>query len=499
MTALTCCLSRPGSCLIALTLEKSLQTLIELKALLERGSIPQNEIKRMRGEVYALRSQQFYWQADSRWSLYFARLSLEDTPVEDSAVRGLAWRSLASALQMQGDLNGAFAALFEGLHECKYHTDTFPANIFIALSLIQWMEADPLALIQTAEYLLKLGRERNLPESVMWANYFLGYAYYETNNLEAAETHFSSVVKQGYIANNFPYSQSIFGLAATYYARESTDRAYSVIDSAKILAYELNNTQMLVETQAFEARLMMLQGNKFEAQRWTSRNNQPWRLPPLPTLFPIPITLVLTLLEQETPASLNHASQIIDSLQDSVRSIHNTRYLIMVLALKALVQDACHNEAGTLAALEEAVTLAQAGGVVRVFVDLGKRMATLINRLPKKDGIANHINVILQAFQMQEPDLHNLGNVQLTEPLTNRELEILTLLAQRLSNKEIAQELVISPLTVKRHNINIYQKLNANNRREAVVAASNLGLVPIQNLAAYSSRRMGLPVNSLTR
>ena len=66
----------------------------------------------------------------------------------------------------------------------------------------------------------------------------------------------------------------------------------------------------------------------------------------------------------------------------------------------------------------------------------------------------------------------------LVEPLSSRELEILELLAQRLSAKEIGQRLVIAEATVKRHSANIYQKLAVNKRSEAVAAAIALGLLP---------------------
>jgi LuxR family maltose regulon positive regulatory protein len=65
----------------------------------------------------------------------------------------------------------------------------------------------------------------------------------------------------------------------------------------------------------------------------------------------------------------------------------------------------------------------------------------------------------------------------LADPLTGRELEILDLLAQRLSNKEIAAQLVISPRTVKRHTLNIYNKLEVNSRLQAVKKASDLGIL----------------------
>jgi len=464
--------------------EEVVKNLNRVESLLERVSFPPDATNPLKGEVCALRSQQFYWQGDSRRSFHFARRSLEDTPVEQLTVRGVALGSVAGALQMMGDVDGAFETLFNGLEDSSNHLNTFPACLLAALSLIHWVDADPTALLQTAEHLLKLARERNLLESVSWANYFLGYAYYEKNHLEAAENHFSSVVRQVYIANTFPYSQSVFGLAASYLAQESPDRARSVIESAKGLALEMSNTHMLTDIQVFQARLMQMQGNKFEAQRWASRLNHPLPLSPLPTLFPTPFTLVQILLDQGTPESLDEASHLIDRLQTSARSFHNTRYGIIVLALKALLQDAWHKEAEALATLEEAIVLAQAGGVVRVFVDLGNRMANLLSRLPKQDVFSAHLNNLLQAYQLQKLALPVTGRSDMIEPLTNRELEILMLLARRLSNKEIAQELVISPLTVKRHNINIYQKLNANNRREAVIAAAHLGIVRTPNLFA---------------
>lgn len=69
------------------------------------------------------------------------------------------------------------------------------------------------------------------------------------------------------------------------------------------------------------------------------------------------------------------------------------------------------------------------------------------------------------------------GHIELVEPLTDRELEVLALLAKRLTNKEIGEALFIAPTTVKRHSTNIYQKLQARGRREAVAKATRLGLL----------------------
>ena len=143
------------------------------------------------------------------------------------------------------------------------------------------------------------------------------------------------------------------------------------------------------------------------------------------------------------------------------------------------------NEQNALAALRQAVTLAQPGGFVRVFVDLGPALADLLAAAGRQWAWRQTMsNNILQAFAAESAARQPLpaapaeGADDLVEPLTRREQEILALLAQRLTAKEIAQQLVVSEQTVKRHRANIYEKLGVNSRREAVAAAVALGILP---------------------
>jgi ATP/maltotriose-dependent transcriptional regulator MalT len=70
--------------------------------------------------------------------------------------------------------------------------------------------------------------------------------------------------------------------------------------------------------------------------------------------------------------------------------------------------------------------------------------------------------------------------ILILERLSNREIDVLLLLAERLSNKEIAERFFVSPDTVKKHTINIYRKLGVNDRRQAVVTARTLGILPLK-------------------
>ena len=130
-----------------------------------------------------------------------------------------------------------------------------------------------------------------------------------------------------------------------------------------------------------------------------------------------------------------------------------------------------------------AVELARTGGCVFQFVELGRPMFVLLNRLPKVGRHATFIDRILAVFEStagekQAVDTPRRRKVDvLVEPLTDRETEILELLEQRLIDKEIAAKLHISSSTVNSHCKNIYQKLEVSSRREAVARGTDLRIL----------------------
>jgi LuxR family maltose regulon positive regulatory protein len=159
--------------------------------------------------------------------------------------------------------------------------------------------------------------------------------------------------------------------------------------------------------------------------------------------------------------------------------------LINVLTLQTLLNDAAGEEAKALSVLKEAVLLAQPGKFTRPFLDLGPKMFDLLFRLSRTNIAVKFVGQLLAAFRQEGADRTYPAaaasklpkSPTLVEPLTTREREILSLLAKGLPNKHIAEKLFISPETVRRHNSNIYSKLNVHNRYEAVERAHAIGLL----------------------
>ncbi len=140
-------------------------------------------------------------------------------------------------------------------------------------------------------------------------------------------------------------------------------------------------------------------------------------------------------------------------------------------------------------ALKEAMILAEPGGWIRPFVEAGPVMASLLERLDAAGSEQSYIQRLLAAFEsggatvsvdaLPTPSAEISTARDRPEPdaLTQRELDILELVAQRFQNKEIAERLFISTHTVNDHLKNIYQKLHVTNRRQAVDRANEKGIL----------------------
>lgn len=151
-------------------------------------------------------------------------------------------------------------------------------------------------------------------------------------------------------------------------------------------------------------------------------------------------------------------------------------WLIRGLALQALIaqtEGRCERALNTLA---EALTLAEPEGYVRSFVDLGPAMAPPLRKAATLGVTPNYVAQLLSALGVEEAPMP--ARVQpLIEPLSARELEVLSLVAEGLSNRQVGRRLHIAESTVKSHLNNVYGKLGVDNRTQAAAKARTLNLL----------------------
>jgi LuxR family maltose regulon positive regulatory protein len=453
-----------------------------IEAALAQTSLAPETVDHLQGEISALRSLLYYHAVDPKSTLDHAQQALEKTPRELWIVRILARMYLAGALQMMGDLNGAYAAIYDGFEEEEAQSNQFKATLLNTVCNIHWIAADLGGMAQAAGQCIALSQNPFWPEFVGWGHYHLGRARYHQNDLAGAEGHFAAVVEQPYLNYGVCYVYSACGLALIYQVQGRPDQARAVAESAVALMLETGNTTLLPVAQAFQAEIALMQGQIATASQWAARLDPVPPLSPMFGLFAPHMTLVKVRLAQNTPASRGQAADLLIQLREYCESTYNTRFLIETLGLQVLLYHTQGEKLAALDTLERALTLAQPGGFIRLFVGLGPGIAHLLPGLRAEDsGMNQYIDQILAAFDQDkaQPSSAQPGIIPqpLIEPLTDRELDVLALLDQRLTDREIAQRLVISPHTVKTHTKSIFAKLSVNNRQQAAARARELGLL----------------------
>jgi len=239
---------------------------------------------------------------------------------------------------------------------------------------------------------------------------------------------------------------------------------------------------------SLRARLLLAQGDVDAATRWTTAAGlSPDDEPDYPR-EPAYLVLARVLLAHNDPGP---ALTLLQRLLGAAVSQGRAGSIIEIQALRALALAACGDHAGAFGALTEALTLAGRHGYVRVFADEGAPMRALLAQLPAArpghQDTAHHIDpgylaALLRACgQAGATPPHRRPAAAppgLVEPLTDRELEVLRLLAAGKPNQRIAQDLFVALNTVKKHVTHVLGKLGAANRTEAVARARDLGLIP---------------------
>jgi LuxR family maltose regulon positive regulatory protein len=266
------------------------------------------------------------------------------------------------------------------------------------------------------------------------------------------------------------------------------DEAQRITEHIISFARETRSEVVLLGGQALQAELAFRQGRVEEAGQWAAQYG-PFRCVPWTFAFVPPLVLAQVLLAQNTAASRKQAHELLIQMDEYFSSIHFTTNRIAVLALQALLYTVEGDIQQALAALSNSIALGAPGGFLRLFVDLGPALKPLVQKLASREaqrGVSPaYLAEILTAFEAEEArpgagqasrrEGHSTS--QDSALLTNREHEVLALLAKRYTDKEIAETLVISLSTVSSHLDHLSNKLGVRGRHAIVQAARDQGLL----------------------
>ena len=175
--------------------------------------------------------------------------------------------------------------------------------------------------------------------------------------------------------------------------------------------------------------------------------------------------------------AIHEALRLLQRLLQAAEAGYRHGSALEILILLALAHKVNSDTPQARAKLERALELAQSEGYIQLFISEGQPMQRLLDDVSQQGVMPVYTRKLLNAFEASPDDVMSPANQQLIEPLSERELEILQLVADGLSNREISDRLYLALSTVKGHNRNIYGKLGVKRRTEAVALARELGLL----------------------
>ena len=193
------------------------------------------------------------------------------------------------------------------------------------------------------------------------------------------------------------------------------------------------------------------------------------------------ITRIRVDLAEGFPSNLEQAQQELVALMELAGRLHKPRRMVELLTLNALLLERLNERGEALTALSAALQLGRPRGLVRAVADAGPQLLPLLMAIASQ-APSEYLDRILSAIRPAADSPLSSQRLDRTPAaplvsLTHREQDVLDLLGQRYSDREIAAALVISPLTVRSHIENLSEKLGVRGRRTLVVRAREMGLL----------------------
>jgi LuxR family maltose regulon positive regulatory protein len=413
------------------------------------------------GEIAAARSTLALTRYQPENILLQAKRALEFLPPENLTFRFTAVWGMAVAYMLRGERAEAGQAYAEALAISQASGDVFSTILSVSgLAEVQEMNNQLYLAEQNFRQLLPLFGEHPQPNT---CEIYLGLARiaYEWNDLAAAEQYgvLSLELARQYEKAIDRFILSEVFLARLKLAQGDLSGAADILEQAERSAQQQQFEQRLPEIAAMRVRVLLRQGNLAAAGS-------------LAEAYALPLCQARVRLAQGDPAA---ALAVLAPVHQQMSALGwcDEQLKVLVLQAVALYQDGQTGPA--VQTLREALDMAKTGGLRRIFLDEGAPMAQLLAEAAAQGSLPEEGTRLLALFKAEPSGKTNFQ--PLVEPLSGRELEILGLVAQGFSNQAISQRLFLAVDTVKGHNRRIFEKLQVQNRTEAVARARELGIL----------------------
>ena len=438
------------------------------------------------GHVAAIRAYLAGQRADLPATIELANRALGLLDAESLGIRAVVTFVLGGAYLMSGDVEAAAEAMAQagalGRQGGNIHVGVPALN---ALAAIRMQQGQLRQVRETTGQALRMATSASgIPLPIgAGALAALAELSMESDDLDSALAHArSSVELSEQWGNSDTLCSSYLTLAQILLLLDDPAAARDALHKAEQMACSLVVTpQFATHLRAGWARLHLAEGDRADLERWLQDGGPEHPGPSAPVAAMALARVKLALGQQ------GEALSVLLPLLDMARAHGLAGIVIEGLALEAMIHQAAGAEDRALAALEEALALAEPEGYLRLFLNEGPPMARLLRMAAKRGVTPAYVSRLLAHFEgasederpmtEEPPSSAVIHPSSLVEPLSDRELQVLHLVAGGASNQQIAQDLFIAVSTVKSHLNSVYGKLGVKNRTQAVARARELGLL----------------------
>jgi LuxR family maltose regulon positive regulatory protein len=443
--------------------------------------------KRLLGRIAATRSSMASYRSDASGIFPHAHQALEHLPEQDVFWRGIAAMALADAYVFQGQYIKAHRTYLEAselirLLDNPYLSLNVSGRLALTLRSLGRLQQVIDLCPQQLEFARKSGISQAEPAG--WLLAIWGETLAEVDDLDGAIDRAKTgteLVRRG--SDVAMLTWSYMCLTRVLFSRGDLAGAEKIVTETERIARESIVPLWVTNSMAaWQVRIWLAQDKWDEALQWMQKR----RLDPDTALTYVGaleyLALARILIAHE---QYDDAIGLLERLLEPAETGGHVSRAIEILNLQALAFHARGDTTQAMSRLERALANAEPGGFIRTFADEGPPMARVLYEALSREIAPHYVRRLLAAFPSAEPEqavppIATPGPGELVEPLSERELEVLELIADGLTNPEIASRLFLSLNTVKAHTRNIYGKLDVHSRTQAIARSQALGILPRQ-------------------
>lgn len=461
-------------------LEQARQQVEKAEKLVAQAPGPDDK-QAIRGQIHALRCSTVFTDQPSDAAIMHGNAALELLPKQFGWARAFTLTYLTQWLLLMGNGDRGLAILEDEIRSVTSVHPRYLARLYYALANLHFLNGDIGSLAAVAFKYENLANVLSLPAEIKWSQWAKAWVSLERNQLGPAMEYLHAVFSRPELSYFQTLRLATYALLRINEIQDCTSEILTAFSTLRTrLGYQPDPTQ-LSEVEALDA-IWAWQNNNLDAvEQWVNSSESN------PLVFDLPYRgwiLVRLQLALYKAGRFPRAIELVNNRLDSHRRNQLTGAQVPLLVELARAYWYGKQPEAALASLRTALELGYPRGLRNTFSAYTPEVRAMLKQLaqqPKFSAIAaDLLGDRFQATDPGQPDsIHQVSRANLlTEPLSDREAEILQFLASGLSNKEIAVQLHLSPFTVRNHITKIFHKLHITSRRQAIQLARKSGFPP---------------------